>query len=268
MSSSANSIFHFTPKYNYLDSLLKGTFNISYCLEEIRLGDNEYQVGIPMVSFCNIPLNQLHNHIKSYGTYGIGFNKKWAKQNKIAPVFYVQQNAPTAQLIEHFIRNMFEHELPESSVTTQHLKKAIQAENNDMLKIEATHALLAYVKNYEGILQRKEKIINSNYRYYDEREWRFVPQEYRLKGKAKMLLSKKEYLDWRGNMNKEKPILSEVVLAFKAKDINYIIVKDELEMNRLLVSLKNNNSLFEAKKDYQETIGKIILSKRIKSNFL
>lgn len=47
MSSSANSIFHFTPKYNYLDSLLKGTFNISYCLEEIRLGDNEYQVGIP-----------------------------------------------------------------------------------------------------------------------------------------------------------------------------------------------------------------------------
>jgi len=275
MPLSTNSIFHFTPCFEFLDNLLNGKFHISYCLEAIKLGDYDYQVGIPMVSFCDIPLNQLDNHINSYGAYGIGLDKKWAKLNNISPVFYVQQNSFAAKQLAPLIRETLEHLSHLKSTSNSHLNKVSHTDSfngNHNQVLDAIHAILAYTKNFEGILQRKETIINSKYRFYDEREWRFVPPK-AIPDKNKGLLnnltsiiSKKEYIDWRGKRNMDKPFLQGMGLKFTPKDINYIIVKDEVEIIKLINSLKAKSNLFESKRDYEATISKIISSKNIKSN--
>ena len=50
---------------------------------------------------------------------------------------------------------------------------------------------MAYSKNYEADLKRKGDVIK-NYRFYNEREWRFVPNKTTL-DKAKAFVSASEY---------------------------------------------------------------------------
>lgn len=63
-----------------MKKILMGSFSISYCKETFVLDNaRPYILGIPMVSFCDIPLSQILDHVKKYGNYGIGLSKEWAK---------------------------------------------------------------------------------------------------------------------------------------------------------------------------------------------
>ncbi|MED8860686.1 abortive infection system antitoxin AbiGi family protein, partial [Escherichia marmotae] len=92
MSLHPKILFHFTDKDGLLN-ILEHTFKISYARERIQ-GKNEIrEFGIPMVSFCDIKLSDLKDHIDKYGDYGIGLNKAWANSKGLNPVWYVSKNS-------------------------------------------------------------------------------------------------------------------------------------------------------------------------------
>lgn len=85
MPLSSSSIIHFTNKKAYLKGILENNFHISYCSETVTFGTQNWSFHAPMVSFCDIPLSEVKNHIEKYGSYGIGLTKEWASRNGLNP---------------------------------------------------------------------------------------------------------------------------------------------------------------------------------------
>ena len=81
MGLSSNTLIHLTDKKESLIGILKEGFKVKYCNEQISMKDGPISAAFPMISFSDIPLSELHLHIESYGDYGIGLKKSWAKNN-------------------------------------------------------------------------------------------------------------------------------------------------------------------------------------------
>ena len=88
MSLSANTLIHFTKDKDVLKKILEENFKVFNCRENILLGGIAKSFHIPMVSFCDIPLSQVKEHIEKYGTYGLGMTKEWGVEKGLNPVFY------------------------------------------------------------------------------------------------------------------------------------------------------------------------------------
>ena len=63
-----------------------------------------------------------------------------------------------------------------------------------------------------------------DYRFYDEREWRYLPQF--DCAVCEMRRTDKEYQEWRATST-TKPLLQEISLSFEFSDIEHIIVEKE-----------------------------------------
>lgn len=151
MAISTSSIFHFTPSYTNLISILESGFNISYCLEEYDLADGTVSIGVPMVSFSDIPLSHIVYSSPSYGQYCIGLTKEWASLKKINPVLYLEPNSYLSEIIFDFIRlasldyfviNRF-NIFGDSDGNPVHIDATEENEN----KHDLYYALLSYSKN-------------------------------------------------------------------------------------------------------------------------
>jgi len=106
MAISSNTLFHFTKTKENLLGILQDTFHPRYCLEKFGVGDMETEAAIPMVSFCDIPLSQIKNHLKIYGRYGLGLSKRWAKKRGLNPVLYLRKKSTFSRHIESILNNM------------------------------------------------------------------------------------------------------------------------------------------------------------------
>ena len=159
MPLTPNSIFHFTSKEK-LKWTLENNFRVRYCLENISCYVSAINaaavtsIAVPMVSFCDIPLSQIKDHYVNYGKYGIGFKKEWARNKGLNPVLYIDQFSKLNQQFTYF--NSF---------------NGIEDTELDKTLIE----LIRYMKNYEGLLQRAGESDKPNYRFANEKEWRYVP---------------------------------------------------------------------------------------------
>ena len=70
-NSHTSTLFHYTKTASTLLSILQDGFRFTYCLEDFLLLKQE-NIGIPMISFCDIPINDSVEHSKKYGYYAIG----------------------------------------------------------------------------------------------------------------------------------------------------------------------------------------------------
>lgn len=159
MSLHTNSLFHFTKK-EHLIGILENNFVPHYCKERLTIENINYDYWLPLVSFCDIPLSQVKNHIEEYGKYAIGLNREWVNKNKLNPVLYYKEKS---LLFENY------YELRSS---IQNKVNKIDCDNTLLDNYNKIKYLFAFFKPYEGYdfkLQR-EKV------FYDEREWRFVPE--------------------------------------------------------------------------------------------
>jgi hypothetical protein len=218
---SANTLFHFTNSSDNLLGILKNEFYPRYCLENFALvlptiegydGKELIEIAIPIVSFCDIPLSQIRNHVRYYGCYAIGLTKEWGIKNNICPVLYTYNNSEISNLLKTLLIRAINGAKGSKKINTGD-------KFTDWVK------LVRYVKQYEGYLWRGGKYLEEKTKFYDEREWRFCPDIVF----SDMIIGKENYLtaDKIINANKE---LEKFKLSFEPKDIKYIIVDKDAEV--------------------------------------
>ncbi|MDO9186857.1 MAG: abortive infection system antitoxin AbiGi family protein [Bacteroidia bacterium] len=246
MSLSTNSLIHFTKTKGSLIGILKDHFKIKYCLEKFKTPKGSFSAAIPMVSFCDIPLSEIKNHINNYGSYGIGLKKKWANQNELNPVIYID----THSSLGSNLRFGFEHYLKGKML-------------NDFSEID--HCLmdtLRYIKNYEHDLNRKGKTIK-NYRFSDEREWRYVPN----KTECKSIALTPDFYSSQVQKDHFNNLISQLRLKFKPDDITYIIVKKETEISDIVKTLNDIKWENISVQEIDRLKTRIITSEQINTDF-
>jgi hypothetical protein len=249
MAISTNSVIHYTRTINSLDLILKEGFKVKYCYEKVVSTKNgTLHAAFPMVSFCDIPLSQVKDHLQQYGCYGIGLKKSWAKTKKMSPVQYYDKDS---ELFD-FIREEFKR------LNTK--VKDGNLDRNDMLVLIK---ILAYSKNYEDDLSLKDGTTLKNYRFYDEREWRFVPNETEL-APAKTYIASSLYLKDKNTYNSQ---LDHIRLDFAPEEISYIIVDKEEDIKTITKAIRN---IFDEKcstSQLEVLLTKIITVDQIKYDF-
>src|SRR5947209_1483362 len=94
MIVTSDTLFHFTKSRNNLERILSERFKFSYCKESYHIdSDFSGELYIPMISFCDLPLGLIKNHITKYGSFGIGMTKEWGIKNKLNPVLYLEKKS-------------------------------------------------------------------------------------------------------------------------------------------------------------------------------
>lgn len=236
MTISSSSLFHFTSNLESLKSILQHDFVSLYSAETFLnlISKKHEEIGlnkaVPMVCFCDIPISKVSRHSGVYGNYAIGLTKEWAIKNQISPVIYSYSDSA----ISNNLMKMFEAVVKESNE---------QAINN-------FDGLVQFIKPYAGDFHRKGQILK-NIRFYDEREWRYIPDIFKDSKNSWLRASEKETLE-ESIIATNKILLetkySSALLKFEAKDIKHIIVKNESEIHNLVSffkSLKSNKYSIE-----------------------
>ena len=254
MGLSSNSIIHFTKNLTALKGILSTNFDVRYCRENISSKSKKFDILIPMVSFCDIPFSQLSKHINSYGCYGIGLKKDWAEKNGLNPVFYLEKNSNLSD-------NIFTHLFNHLSTGKDKIHDLLE-QDRYMLDF------MRYIKNYQGDLIRIGRKTINNYRFSDEREWRFVldpKTDHMLFGTITRELKKNE-----ANIKRAKVMLNEKIkhhkLTFTPEDISYIIIKKETERDGLISSLEKINGKY-AHEQVKRLTSRIISVEQLNTDF-
>jgi hypothetical protein len=142
---SADTLFHFTGSKENLISILTDEFCPHFCLEDLtilnRSDDNApFEIAIPMVSFCDLPLSQIGFHLSVYGDYGIGMSKTWARRKGITPVLYLHRDSLIVSRLGKMLNQSFTH----------------PADPNLLSELDETlFDLACFFKLYEGNLWRQ-----------------------------------------------------------------------------------------------------------------
>lgn len=184
-----------------------------------------------MVSFGDLRISELKEHIGSYGDFGIGLMKSWAIDKKLNPVMYVSQNS---NIIDGVINGQ---ELLYKKVTDKGDPRSDFNIYNETLDI------LRYIKNYSirELKRRCGKTIQ-DYVFANEREWRYVPP---MNSCLRPIIpikedfaSKKEQLNYKEELRNSVEKLTRIKLCFKPGDIKYLIVKENSDIDELITIIK------------------------------
>ena len=257
MPLSTNSIIHYTKSLKNLYNILEIGFSIKYCQEKFSFGDDvsELRFAYPMVCFCDIALSEVKKHLNSYGHYGIGLKKEWAVQKGLNPVLYLEKNSSLTTSILKQARKILEIEGDVDENT-----QTIEIKKNWKQELLTT---CSYMKNYEGSIKIKGKE-NPNYRFYNEREWRYVPIARELGGNQRAIM-----IDtYSANKEKFNNEVGKIKLEFDiSKDISYIIVKNENDIHRILNFISKKFRTKLPATDIEILMTKILTTKQIINDF-
>lgn len=225
MPISANTLFHFTQDLDTLLGILKTKFYPRLHLEQSVLPKLKLRLAVPMVCFCDIPLSQISGHISTYGKYAIGIKKDWAIKQGVSPILYVHDNSLIPNTILEEIKSLSDSVLknPNGSASLK-MRKYLDA--------------ACMMKPYEGYDERS----GNSVRFYDEREWRYVPPREADDQLCYLLedLYKDEHVRMAVNTGNEK-----YGVEFNPDVINYLIVandKDVLDLKRKIEEIKGGFS--------------------------
>tara|TARA_R100000935_G_scaffold57209_2_gene90649 strand:+ start:715 stop:1434 length:720 start_codon:yes stop_codon:yes gene_type:complete len=239
-----------------LESILQNDFIPRFSLEHILESSehplDDIEMAFPMVCFCDIPLSQTTQHMNTYGNYAIGLSKEWGLKNRVTPVQYYYRESPNfdafLKLLSFINENIEEDNTHKKEMTMQILRVGL------------------YKKIYEGSFFRGSDYLKDVVKFYDEREWRYVPELSDLvKLKLYPSLEKKDFLNKKLREDRNKS-MEALKLKFEPKDIKYIVVKEDNEIIPIVESLKKSKRKYSYE-DVQIITTRIITSSQIKEDF-
>lgn len=198
MRLTSSSFFHFAKDFNTIKAILADGFKVFYCLEEIYSTRKGVQhIGIPMASFCDIPLNFVADN--NYGQYAIGMKHTWGVEHQLVPVSYYPNN--------------------KECFSTKAIIKATDDFFTNRTAVD-NYRILGYSKPMYKIVTPKNSSISPD--NYKEREWRKV---YASAGPY-MWKTEKEYKSYRGEKTTPKKQIG-TSLKFGAADIDFILIQEK-----------------------------------------
>ena len=251
MPLSTDTLFHFS-NLNAIKNILKSklfwpVYNLERFTSELY---TDHAYAIPMVCFCDLDFNLTSYHQKEYGTCSIGLKKSWAIKKKLNPVSYqLEQSTFTSatenltQLLQMISERPTEKGLvgvdPNNILLNEVLNSQIK---NAPQILHLLHKFLITIHAFKKPYQRKA--VN----YYDEREWRYVPEMYpdyfveyeniKNKNVHRLVINEETY-----NNVSEKKALQDYLnknfsLKFQENDVNLIIVESENSKTEIQDELK------------------------------
>jgi hypothetical protein len=258
MATSSNTIFHYTSNIQHLKSILSKGFYPSYCKETINTGNGSRSYAIPIISFCDIPLSQIKDHMDKYGQYAIGLSMDWAKKYGLNPVLYLERNSVVnngVMGVMNFLHNDWHEILGEKDFDRFYDES-----------YKGALSVLQTIKNYSGPLIRHGKDLGE-YKFYDEREWRFTPVIH--------IDHVTDYPDifWEQDFQEielkfpAKPHFEDYNLQIYPEDIKYIIVSDPSEVREAIQAIAAMPSSFSSQEEYEHTLTKIMTAEQIREDF-
>jgi hypothetical protein len=247
---SANTLFHFTKDLDELVSIFEDFFVPRYCLEDysgIFHGSGmAMRIAFPMTCFCDLPLSQLHEHLDFYGGYGIGMKKEWGMMRGINPVLYMHRESDLSGCI--------------SALATELNEKDAGGRKN----LRYLMKVLRHIKPYEGEVQKDGKWVLK--RFYDEREWRWVPFLTGNDNDEIPSLTEDEYNDPDIRSRADLELARTVRLDFGPGDVKYIVVRSEDEVSKVIKRISSINGIY-TKDDIKSMCTRILCSEQIKTDF-
>ena len=208
MKPKSDNLFHFTKSLDVLKLILENGIQPRFCLEDIEWFnlDTFKHIAYPMSCFCDIPLSRISEHTDFYGSYGIGLSKEWGVKNNLNPVVY----SPPGGHIQNLAKHVFYLEFPDE------LKKMEEELNPHIYK------LLSFIKPTYGKMVVSSGIVEKE--FYQENEWRFVPD-------VDKLIYHEKFEEEKDFENKE---IEKYKLKFTPQDIKYIFVREDNDIPPLV----------------------------------
>lgn len=255
---SSNTLFHFSDSASSLIAIIREGFKPRFCLEPhntaMLFSDKTTEEAMPMTCFCDLPLSNIVTHLKFYGSYGIGLSKDWGKKKGLTPLTYIHENSTQIK----YLKKLATHISTLYQDNENHEKMPKQLLYPYGLLFEFT----AFLKPYEGKMWRSNKYVKK--RFYDEREWRFVP-DLSLETETYRLF-KVDFLNEIQKANANDIISKKYRLTFRAEDIKYLIVKTQKEMTSLSDALDSMKTVFN-ETEIKVLKTRIISSEQINEDF-
>ncbi|MFD2561169.1 abortive infection system antitoxin AbiGi family protein [Aquimarina rubra] len=207
-SHNENIIVHITEEYKSLFSILsERSLRLSFSSENFYFKDKAVsKAAHPMICFSEYNPKTINQERITYGSYGIGFSKKWARNNNIGPVLYVSQTSVAAKGMKELLtarRKTKEGRLPRK------LRLSIME-------------VKCFMKNEIGYNSFSGEL---DFDFKAENEWRYIPKKIAIDN---YLISQNQrtYLK---NKDKHNEKLKKYPLQFNLNDIGLVYVSNKSE---------------------------------------
>ena len=236
-NNSASSLFHYTNCIGALEGIITEGLFPNYCKESFSYNGKTEIVGIPMVSFCDIPFMRIESFSDRYGKYAIGLSKEWGLRNRINPVFYAANEDVVAGLwffrsYQQMLREKLRKAGGNEKTITVNLTPGSLPELADLINHgnakSAVTVFYALIKRYESEYKGELQV------NYIESEWRYVVGD--GENSIDWLWGEDSYFAWRGSERKPDSTesLKDKRLRFKTPDVKHIIIENEADRDLMI----------------------------------
>lgn len=256
---SSETLFHYVSDMKYLINILQKNFRPRYVKEEFTFEIKELnRIALPMLSFCDITLSSIDEHVKWYGYYGIGMKKDWALKKGLTPVHYYNPSSHSMKYLSDALFSM-----------RQNLNTGVTATDAYI----SNYYNLWFMKPYTGKQYNRTRNEVLPKKFYDEREWRYIPSIDELKkmdaGLTMSILGEElnrfdNDTSFKNDLNRR--LGDSISLDFDPHDISYIIVKQEQERHEMIRQIKLVKGHFDLE-TIELVFSKIISLEQIQNDF-
>lgn len=219
MARHSQSLFNFMKKREYLEAALeRGSFWPRYHPEKLRwvaaTPRTPQHIALPMVCFCDIPLQRIAAHVATYGHFGLGMSRTWGIRRGLNPVFYVSE---TGSLPSTFVK----------------LRRTA-----DTTVLEAWDDLFAFAKLLSNGSTAPD--------VYGESEWRFVPKNAAIAPRLyeppeTYPFREKDFSEAIENGNRATDLSGR--LEFSLGDVKYIFVENDTDVEKMVSFIQSSSVL-------------------------